>query len=295
MGAIVFDTQDGSNGGIIVIAAPQPEMSNDGNIAASSSFYVAMRLLPRAQREAMFAVYGFCRYVDDIADGPIPRERKIRRLCEARDHVASLFKTSASHDQGALGQAIRQFDLDLDDFVAVIEGMEMDARGPLVAPDWATLDLYCDRVASAVGRLSVKIFGITGDTGIALAHHLGRALQLTNVLRDLEEDAADGRLYLPKEALDKQGIVVKAPSETLADGRIAAVCQSLFIIANHHFELADHVLTQVSRRRGRAPRLMSKGYRLVLQRLSRRGWLPPRSNVQLTKREKVWLIVRNAI
>ena len=83
--------------------------------------------------------------------------------------------------------------------------MAMDAAEDIRAPDWATLDLYCDRVASAVGRLSVRIFGLAPEPGVALAHHLGRALQLTNILRDIDEDASLGRLYLPREALDRGG------------------------------------------------------------------------------------------
>ena len=93
----------------------------------------------------------------------------------------------------------------------MIDGMEMDVTETIRAPDFATLDLYCDRVASAVGRLSVRVFGMEKNDGLALAHHLGRALQLTNILRDLDEDAAIGRLYLPKEALLDAGITTTDP------------------------------------------------------------------------------------
>ena len=92
------------------------------------------------------------------------------------------------------------------DFLAIIDGMDMDVAADIRAPDWATLDLYCDRVASAVGRLSTRIFGLEARDGEPLAEHLGRALQLTNILRDLDEDRELGRLYLPREALDKAGI-----------------------------------------------------------------------------------------
>ena len=95
----------------------------------------------------------------------------------------------------------RQFGLKREDYIAVIDGMEMDLAGQMRAPDLAALDLYCDRVASAVGRLSVRVFGMAENDGLALAYHLGRALQLTNILRDIDEDAEIGRLYLPREAL----------------------------------------------------------------------------------------------
>ena len=93
-----------------------------------------------------------------------------------------------------------------EDFHAVIDGMAMDVAADIRAPDLATLDLYCDRVASAVGRLSIKVFGMTETEGFLLAHHLGRALQLTNILRDIDEDAGIGRLYLPRENLEAAGV-----------------------------------------------------------------------------------------
>ena len=95
--------------------------------------------------------------------------------------------------------------------------MEMDVPQDIRAPDLATLDLYCDRVASAVGRLSVRVFGLPEDDGILLAHHLGRALQLTNILRDIDEDAGIGRLYLPREALLQAGIASDDPLMVISD------------------------------------------------------------------------------
>ena len=99
--------------------------------------------------------------------------------------------------------SVKKFSLQREDFLAIIDGMEMDVPQEIRAPDMATLDLYCDRVASAVGRLSVRVFGLPQDDGILLAHHLGRALQLTNILRDIDEDASLGRLYLPREYLEE--------------------------------------------------------------------------------------------
>ena len=122
--------------------------------------------------------------------------RRSRRFIAARPDRAR--RPLAGH--------LSQFAMEKEDFLAVIDGMEMDLHGPIVAPDLATLDLYCDRVASAVGRLSTPIFGMAREPGRRLAHHLGRALQLTNILRDLDDDAAIGRLYLPRENLEKAGI-----------------------------------------------------------------------------------------
>ena len=164
--------------------------------ASGSSFYLAMRILPRDQRQAMFEIYSFCRAVDDVADGDAPRAEKRDQLAQWRRTIDALYDGQAIAGLDGLAQAIKQFALRKDDFLAVIDGMEMDAVEDIRAPALETLDLYCDRVASAVGRLSVRVFGLEEADGVKLAHHLGRALQLTNILRDIDEDAGIGRLYL---------------------------------------------------------------------------------------------------
>ena len=133
-------------------------------------------------------------------------------------------------------RAARRYGLRQDDFEAVIDGVEMDAEGDIRAPDWATLDLYCDRVASAVGRLSVRIFGLGPETGEALAFHLGRALQLTNILRDIDEDAAAGRIYIPGEALAAARVPVDEPLRVVQDPRLAIACDEVVRRARRHFE-----------------------------------------------------------
>jgi phytoene synthase len=162
--------------------------------AAGSSFYMAMRILPREQREAMYAIYAFCRAVDDIADGDAPNAVRYAALERWRAEIDRLAEGRPLTLGAALAAPARRFGLRREDFHAVIDGMAMDAEADIRAPDWTTLDLYCDRVASAVGRLSVRVFGLDAETGDRLAHHLGRALQLTNILRDLDEDAGRGRL-----------------------------------------------------------------------------------------------------
>ena len=184
--------------------------------ASGSSFYAAMRILPKPQREAMFAIYAFCRQVDDIADSPGPRDERRAALAAWRSDIDALYRGHPSVATGDLAQPVRDFGLEKDDFLSVIDGMEMDVLADIRAPSWAELDLYCDRVASAVGRLSVRIFGLDGKPGRDLAHHLGRALQLTNILRDLDEDAGVGRLYLPREALLQAGIESTEPAAALA-------------------------------------------------------------------------------
>jgi presqualene diphosphate synthase len=262
--------------------------------ASGSSFYNAMRILPRAQREAMFEIYSFCRQVDDIADSRAPRDTRREQLDCWRADIDALYAGKPVARTQELLAPMRDFGLRREDFHAVIDGMEMDVIADIRAPDEATLDLYCNRVASAVGRLSVRVFGMGHQDGIALAHHLGRALQLTNILRDLDEDAMFGRLYLPREALQAAGIAATDPGAVLSSKALPAVCGRMVERAREHFAQADKIMARNPRRTVRAPRIMSEAYRLILDRLVARGWSPPRRPVHLSRTRLVWIIIRHA-
>ena len=166
---------------------------------------------------------------------------------------------------------------------------------PCAAPDLATLDLYCDRVASAVGRLSVRVFGMEREAGVALAYHLGRALQLTNILRDLDEDAAIGRLYLPREALRDAGIAVSDPVTVLSDPAIGKACAPVVERARQHFAQAEKIMAKSPRRTVKTPRIMAAAYRMMLDRMIAQGWQAPRTRVKLRKRQFVWILLRYAL
>ena len=188
------------------------EPAADAATAASgSSFYAAMRILPRPQRQAMYDIYAFCRAVDDIADDGGDRGERLKQLAQWRRDIDAIYAGNPPARLESLALAVQAFGLAREDFRAVIDGMEMDVLADIRAPDLATLDLYCDRVASAVGRLSVRVFGMNETDGAALAYHLGRALQLTNTLRDIDEDATIGRLYMPREYLEQAGITSDEP------------------------------------------------------------------------------------
>jgi presqualene diphosphate synthase len=262
--------------------------------ASGSTFYTAMRILPRIRREAIFEIYGFCRAVDDVADRQTPRAERLAELKNWRSDVAALYGGAPPMRLKGLAGAVNTFGLDKKDMLAIIEGMEMDVTEDIRAPDFATLDLYCDRVASAVGRLCVKVFGMGGTEGEELAHHLGRALQLTNILRDLDEDAAIGRLYLPRQALEDAGIAGRDPTSALADGRIGQACTRVVERARGHFQHADEVMQRCPRWTVRAPRLMAEAYKLKLDALVARGWLPPRRAISVSRLDLLWVVARYA-
>jgi presqualene diphosphate synthase len=262
--------------------------------ASGSSFYNAMRILPRAQRDAMFEIYSFCRQVDDIADSSGPRGPRRDELDGWRADIDALYAGKPVPRTRGLVAPVRDFGLRREDFHAVIDGMEMDVVADIRAPDDATLDTYCNRVASAVGRLSVRVFGMEEQDGIALAHHLGRALQLTNILRDIDEDAAIGRLYLPAEALREAGITSSDPTTALASPALGQVCAVVVERARGHFAEADKIMARSPRRCVRAPRIMGEAYRLILDSLIARGWSPPRRPIRLPRMRLIWIIMRHA-
>ena len=257
-----------------------------------SSFYVALRILPAAQREAMFAIYVFCRDVDDVADEPGPKDARFAELQNWRDDIDALYRGATTLRTQGLEGPMRQFALKREDFLAVIDGMEMDLAGQMRAPDMAALDLYCDRVASAVGRLSVRVFGMAEADGLALAHHLGRALQLTNILRDLDEDAAIGRLYLPREALAAVGVAFADPRQAIFDPRIGAACAPVAERARQHFREARAIMARSPRAQVRTPLLMCEAYDSILAKLERRGFRPPRERARLGRFAMVGLLLR---
>lgn len=264
--------------------------------ASGSSFYAAMRLLPKAEREAMFAIYAFCREVDDIADEPGPTADERRALLEGwRRDVRALHAGSPAERMADLIEPVRRFGLAEADFLAVIDGMEMDLGEGILAPAFAELDLYCDRVASAVGRLSVKVFGMEAGPGRELAHHLGRALQFTNILRDLDEDGAAGRLYLPAEALEAAGIEAREPAGVLVHTGIDRACRWLAARAHDHYRAADRIVGARPEGRLRPPRLMSGAYGEILRRMEATGWAPPRRRVGLGKGRLAWIVLTRGL
>jgi squalene synthase HpnD len=273
----------------------EPTTASAAKRASGSSFYAAMRIMPRHQRDAMFEIYSFCRAVDDVADDSGPRAPRLAALARWRTDVDALYAGNPPPHLRSLATAVQTFALERADFLAIIDGMEMDVVADIRAPDADTLDLYCDRVASAVGRLSVKVFGMKQSDGVALAHHLGRALQLTNILRDVDEDADIGRLYVPREALLAAGITTTEPVLAMMNPALAKACAPLVARAWNHFGEADAIMRRSPRRIVRTPRIMATAYKLTLEHLVARGWSAPRQPVRVSRPRLIWALIRGAL
>lgn len=261
---------------------------------AGTSFHRGMKVLAADRRAAMYAIYAFCRMVDDVADEPGPPGEKIAGLAAWRGRIAGLYAGRAEDAvTRVLLPAVQRYALRQDDFMAVIDGMQMDAETVIVAPGLAELDLYCDRVAAAVGRLSVRAFGDASPAADDVAWHLGRALQLTNILRDVAEDAGRGRLYLPKEWLRDAGV----PADPAAAPRhpgVPAVCARMAADARRHFTEAHAAMRRCAPRAMRPARLMGASYAALLRRLERRGWTRLEQPVQVPKWQKLLIALRYA-
>ncbi|MBL8660589.1 MAG: presqualene diphosphate synthase HpnD [Rhodospirillales bacterium] len=265
--------------------------------ASGTSFYWAMRLLPAEKRRAMFAVYAFCRAVDDIADEPGAWNDKKRLLEQWRAAIAALYAGRAGEPTQPLARAlagpIRTFALRQADFLAIIDGMEMDAAARVRIVDSNQLVLYCDRVACAVGRLSTRIFGTDAETGERLAFSLGQALQLTNILRDLVEDAERDRLYLPADLLATVGVTdTEAATDALHHPRLPEVCEVLAATARARFAEAREIIAGCDRRQIRPALVMMEVYERLFRRLTARGWRRWAEPVSVPASEKLWIALR---
>jgi phytoene synthase len=261
--------------------------------ASGTSFLQGMRLLPEERREGMFAVYAFCREIDDVADEPAPVADKMTRLREWRREIDRIYEGKPLTLTGrALLPIVREYDLERADFLSLIDGMEMDAVEDIRAPSIARLELYCDRVAGAVGRLSIRVFGATEPQAKTVARHLGQALQLTNILRDLKEDAEHGRLYLPEELLDANNVKTREPFAVLRHPALAAICAEIAARARQHYRAATEAMRKCRRGPMRPARAMGAIYRAYLDGLERRGWTRLDEPVRLSKPKKLWIALR---
>ena len=262
---------------------------------SGTSFYWGMRLLPPPKREAMFAVYAFCREVDDIADGEMPSEEKHQALNAWRDEVEALYEGHPKRPTSlALLGPVSSFDLPKAEFQLMIDGMAMDADDAHSPPSMIELERYCRAVAGTVGLLSMSVFGQRGrdlDRG-ALA--LAEALQLTNILRDLHEDAERGRLYLPGELLVQYGIRGVSALDIIQHSEIKGVCRALASRASKAFELADRLLAKGDKKKLRPALIMMHIYRRVLDKLIAADWRDLKKRVRLGKLERLRIALRHA-
>jgi presqualene diphosphate synthase len=260
---------------------------------SGSSFYWAMRLLPPEKREAMFAIYGFCREVDDIADDSGSMAEKLAALTAWRDEIDGLYDGRPTRPTSmALLMPIQHFDLPKNEFLTMIDGMEMDAGETIYAPSLPELERYCRAVAGSAGLLSMSVFGQRGRDLDRGAIALGEALQLTNILRDIDEDARRGRIYLPRELLTQYGIPPEPALGAIMHPALNGVCRALASRAEKCFALAQRLLAKGDKEKLRPALIMMQVYRRLLAKLTRNDWQRLDRRVKVGKLEKLWIAIR---
>jgi squalene synthase HpnD len=260
-----------------------------------STFYYAMRLMPAERRAAMYAIYDIARALDDIADEPGDLDARRAAMAAWRDEIAALYTGKPTYPltRGLL-PSLRSFDIPRAEFLELIRGMEMDLEGPIRAPTLPVLDLYCRRVAGAVGLLSLPVFGADGPAEHEFALLLGRALQLTNILRDVAEDAEIGRLYLPRDYLRDAGIESDDPEIVIRHPRLPDAMRRLAADAEQSFAAADETLTRCHRRPLWPALAMMAAYRPVLARLAEHSYSPA-TRIRPSKKAALWAAFRAAL
>ncbi len=261
---------------------------------SGTSFLAGMKVLPKLRRDAMFSIYAFCREVDDIADEPGDLTERRQALQAWRDEIDSLYAGAPNREiTRALLRPVADYDLPREEFLAVIDGMEMDLQRDMRAPSMEDLTAYIRRVAVAVGLLSVRAFGAKGEEADQIAFSLGEALQITNILRDLNDDLELGRLYLPKEYLEKHGITDTDPNTVLKHPHLPLVCQDLAVLARERFAKTRALLDKSTQRRALKPSiLMMEVYERTLDKLVEANWQNIDERVSISSAAKLWIFLR---
>jgi phytoene synthase len=256
---------------------------------SGTSFYYAFRILPEQKRRAIFALYSFCRKVDDCVDEPGGEgEAGLRRWME---EVTRCYAGSPETELGKdLAEAVARFPIPRACFEDIVEGCRMDLAIRRYQT-FADLRVYCERVASAVGLASIEIFGYKDPGTRRYAVELGVALQLTNILRDVAADAARGRLYIPLEDLDRFRVeepqLMTPAAEPSAQLRLLLAYQAER--AREHYEAARRLLPPEDRRSMTSAEMMAAVYRELLDELARRGFPVSGPRVKLSRARKAWI------
>jgi phytoene synthase len=263
--------------------------------ASGSSFYYSFLFLPAERRRAITALYAFCREVDDVVDECHDLQLAQTKLDWWRREVAAAYHGEPTHPVAHALKAIApRFNLPEENLLEIIDGMEMDLHQSRYL-DYKNLALYCHRVAGVVGLLAAEIFGYTNRQTLKYAHELGLAFQLTNIIRDVGEDAMRGRIYLPLEDLQRFNVPPKEIIERQHSERFEALMQFQIERAETHYAQALEMLPREDRRRQKAGLIMAAIYRELLREIQAEGCKVLTQRTSLTSSRKLWLALRTAL
>jgi 15-cis-phytoene synthase len=271
------------------------EYCQDKAAASGSSFYYSFLFLPPERRQAITALYAFCREVDDAVDETSDPSVARGKLAWWRMEVGALHDGKPNHPvTRALATALSRFTLPCERLLEIIDGMEMDIDINRY-PDFASLHFYCYRVASVVGLLAAEIFGYQDDQTLKYAHDLGLAFQLTNIIRDVGEDARRGRIYLPEDELRRFGVNDADLLHARYSEPFRALMEFQVARANEHYARAMAQLPAIDRKAQRAGLIMAAIYRTTLDEIMRDGCQVLDRRTSLTPVRKLWIAAKTWI
>ncbi len=257
--------------------------------ASGSSFYYSFLFLPQDKRRAITALYAFCREVDDIVDECKDSNVARSTLNWWRSQVDEIYGGKPQHPVAlALVPVTAKFNLAKEHLLEIIDGMEMDLDQPRY-PDFKSLQLYCYRVASVVGLLSVEIFGYSDRQTLKYAHDLGIAFQLTNIIRDVGEDARRNRIYLPMDELQQFNVTASDILNANESENFQKLMAFQIERAERYYQQALSHLPSVDRKSQRTGLIMAAIYRATLNEVVASGCHVLKERISLTPLRKLWL------
>ncbi len=262
---------------------------------SGTSFFWSMRFLPKAKREAMYTLYAFCRHIDDIVDGDSSIAEKQELLQAWREEMDNIYdkKVPATDIGRKIYKNCMRFKLPKSEFLQLIDSISMDVPNPVQAPNLNDFYRYCRGVAGVPGSLSLRIFGCSDEKMIEeLSSSLGNALQITNILRDVKEDALADRLYIPREFLEKADISITDPKSVITDKNLVFAREELAKIASKDFQKAYELINHLDKKTARPVKMIANIYKKYFDIMQKRGWEVISPKPTISKFEKLALALR---
>ncbi|MBE6458361.1 MAG: hypothetical protein E7010_00950 [Alphaproteobacteria bacterium] len=262
---------------------------------SGTSFFWGMRLLPSAKRNAMYTIYAFFRHIDDIVDGDAPVQEKLDLLEAWRKELDNIYdkKVPTTEIGRKIYKNCMRFKLPKEEFIRMMNSISMDLPNPIQAPSLQKLNEYCRGVAGVPGSLSLRIFGCTDEKIIEeLSSSLGAALQITNILRDVKEDAMAQRLYIPEEFLKKAGIDSTDPLNVVVDKNLAIAREELAQVAAQNYEKAFRIMKNLDAKAAKPVKAIAYIYKRYFDIMQNRGWEIISPKPHISKPSKLCLALK---
>lgn len=260
-----------------------------------TAIFLGMHLLPKAKREALYTLFAWTRHLEDVIESQLNDKEKQDIVSGWRQELDNIFDKKVPETD--IGRRIYKnclrFKLPKDEFINMLTRVSQNVNKPLQAPTMRQLTGYCRGVGGMAGSLSLRIFGCTDEKIIKeLSSSMGTALQITNILRNIKEDVANNRLYIPQELLDKAGIASTDPKTVLVDKNLSVARQALADIAYKNYKQAYTIIGQLDKETSRPLRLILDIYKKYFDIMESRGWEVISPKPQISKLRKLQILIK---